>query len=53
MEVVFAALFSVAMGREPLTTRLIIGGAMVVIAMIAIVQPRFHQEPPTRESIGA
>ena len=53
MEVVFAALFSVAMGREPLTTRLIIGGAMVVTAMIAIVQPRFHQEPPTRESIGA
>jgi len=53
MEVVFAALFSVAMGREPLTTRLIIGGAMVVIAMIAIVQPRFHQEPPARESIGA
>jgi len=52
MEVVFAALFSVAMGREPLTTRLIIGGAMVVIAMIAIVQPRFHQEPPARESIG-
>lgn len=53
MEVVFAALFSVAMGREPLTVRLLVGGAMVVVAMIAIVQPRFHQDPSGRESIGS
>lgn len=53
MEVVFAALFSVVLGRESLTLRLIIGGTMVVIAMIAIVQPKFHQEPPTRETMGS
>ncbi|MEY3736573.1 MAG: hypothetical protein RLZZ251_289 [Actinomycetota bacterium] len=53
MEVVFAALFSVAMGREELTPRLIIGGTMVVVAMIAIVQPRLHAGPPARESIAS
>ena len=42
-EVVFAAIFSVALGREELTLRLIIGGAMVLVAMIAIVQPRLHE----------
>lgn len=40
MEVVFAALFSVALGAEPLTWRIIIGGSMVLVAMIAIVQPK-------------
>jgi drug/metabolite transporter (DMT)-like permease len=44
MEVVFAAFFSVVLGREQLTARLIIGGAMVVVAMVAIVQPRFHEK---------
>ena len=39
-EVVFAALFSVALGAEPLTARILIGGSMVLIAMIMIVQPR-------------
>ncbi len=39
-EVVFAALFSVALGAEPLTARILIGGTMVLIAMIMIVQPR-------------
>ena len=43
MEVVFAALFSVALGAEPLTLRILIGGSLVVIAMIAIVQPRLSQ----------
>jgi drug/metabolite transporter (DMT)-like permease len=39
MEVVFAALFSVALGAEPLTLRIVLGGSMVLIAMIMIVQP--------------
>lgn len=40
MEVVFAALFSVALGAEPLTLRIVLGGSMVLIAMIMIVQPK-------------
>lgn len=40
MEVVFAALFSFMYGMEPFTLRLAIGGSMVLIAMLAIVQPR-------------
>lgn len=40
MEVVFAALFSVALGAEPLTLRILIGGSMVLVAMIMIVQPK-------------
>jgi drug/metabolite transporter (DMT)-like permease len=40
MEVVFAALFSFMYGMEPFTLRLALGGGMVLIAMIAIVQPR-------------
>ena len=40
MEVVFAALFSVALGSEPLTLRILLGGSMVLIAMIMIVQPK-------------
>jgi len=39
-EVVFAALFSVLLGVEPLTIRIIIGGSMILVAMIMIVQPR-------------
>lgn len=39
-EVVFAALFSVVLGREPLTVRLVMGGSMVLIAMLMIIQPR-------------
>lgn len=39
-EVVFAALFSVLLGFEPLTMRIIIGGSMILVAMIMIVQPR-------------
>jgi len=41
MEVVFAALFSFAYGMEPFTLRLAIGGTLVLVAMLAIVQPRF------------
>lgn len=40
MEVVFAAFFSVGMGREDLTLRLIIGGAMVLAAMLLIIRPK-------------
>lgn len=40
MEVVFAALFSVTLGAEPLTLRIVLGGSMVLIAMIMIVQPK-------------
>jgi len=40
MEVVFAALFSVALGAEPLILRIVLGGSMVLIAMIMIVQPK-------------
>jgi drug/metabolite transporter (DMT)-like permease len=40
MEVVFGALFSVMYGMEPFTWRLALGGGMVLIAMLAIVQPR-------------
>jgi len=43
MEVVFAALFSVALGAEPLTLRIVLGGSMVLIAMIMIVQPKVTQ----------
>lgn len=40
MEVVFAALFSFLYGMEPFTWRLAVGGGLVLIAMLAIVQPR-------------
>jgi len=40
MEVVFAALFSFMHGMEPFTLRLALGGTLVLIAMLAIVQPR-------------
>ena len=40
MEVVFAALFSFMYGMEPFTLRLAAGGTMVLIAMLAIVQPK-------------
>ena len=40
MEVVFAALFSFMYGMEPFTLRLALGGTLVLIAMLAIVQPR-------------
>ena len=40
MEVVFAALFSFMYGMEPFTLRLAVGGTLVLIAMLAIVQPR-------------
>ena len=40
MEVVFAALFSFLYGMEPFTLRLALGGTLVLIAMLAIVQPR-------------
>jgi drug/metabolite transporter (DMT)-like permease len=40
MEVVFAALFSVALGAEPLTLRILLGGSMVLVSMIMIVQPK-------------
>lgn len=39
-EVVFAAFFSVLLGFEPLTLRILIGGSLILIAMIMIVQPR-------------
>ncbi len=41
MEVVFAALFSFAYGMEPFTLRLTIVGTLVLIALLAIIQPRF------------
>ena len=40
MEVVFAALFSFMYRMEPFTLRLALGGTLVLIAMLAIVQPR-------------
>jgi drug/metabolite transporter (DMT)-like permease len=45
MEVVFAALFSFMYGMEPFTLRLAVGGTMVLIAMLAIVQPRVSSSP--------
>jgi drug/metabolite transporter (DMT)-like permease len=45
MEVVFAALFSFLYGVEPFTLRLAIGGSFVLIAMLAIVQPRVSTSP--------
>lgn len=48
MEVVFAALFSVILGAEPLTLRIVIGGSMVLIAMIMIVQPKVTPVPNDR-----
>jgi len=47
-EVVFAALFSVLLGVEPLTIRIIIGGSMILVAMIMIVQPRVS---PSKDGI--
>jgi hypothetical protein len=32
-------------GMEPLTLRLAVGGTMVLIAMLAIVQPRVSSSP--------
>ncbi len=49
-EVVFAALFSVALGSEPLTVRILIGGSMVLIAMIMIVQPRVTPQETKSDS---
>lgn len=43
MEVVFAAFFSVGMGREELTLRLIIGGALVLAAMLLIIRPKVSE----------
>ncbi|MFM1937794.1 MAG: hypothetical protein RLZZ320_652 [Actinomycetota bacterium] len=40
MEVVFAAMFSFMYGMEPFTLRLAVGGTLVLIAMLAIVQPK-------------
>jgi len=40
MEVVFAAIFSFMYGMEPFTLRLAVGGTLVLIAMLAIVQPK-------------
>ena len=40
MEVVFAALFAVLFGGETITTQALIGGALVLAAMFAIVNPR-------------
>lgn len=40
MEVVFAALFAVAFGGETITLQDLIGGALVLLAMFAIVKPR-------------
>lgn len=45
MEVVFAALFSFMYGMEPFTLRLALGGTLVLIAMLAIVQPRVSSNP--------
>ena len=51
MEVVFAAFFSVLFGAEPLTWRISIGGGCVLIAMLAIVQPKISQSTDSlRES---
>ncbi|MBU3645733.1 MAG: DMT family transporter [Candidatus Nanopelagicaceae bacterium] len=44
MEVVFAALFSFMYGMEPFTLRLAVGGGMVLLAMLAIVQPRVSNQ---------
>jgi drug/metabolite transporter (DMT)-like permease len=46
MEVVFAALFSFMYGMEPFTLRLALGGTLVLIAMLAIVQPKVSAGVP-------
>lgn len=40
MEVVFAALFAVLFGGETITLQALLGGALVLVAMFAIVKPR-------------
>jgi drug/metabolite transporter (DMT)-like permease len=40
MEVVFAALFAVIFGGETISIQALLGGALVLIAMFAIVRPR-------------
>jgi len=45
MEPIFAATFAVALGGEGITARLLIGGAMVMTAMVAVeLVPRRHVE---------
>ena len=45
MEPVFAATFAVALGGEGITARLLVGGAMVLTAMVAVeLVPRRHIE---------
>ncbi|CAA9382113.1 MAG: Permease of the drug/metabolite transporter (DMT) superfamily [uncultured Nocardioides sp.] len=45
MEPVFAATFAVALGGEDVTSRLLVGGSMVLAAMIAVeLVPRRHVE---------
>jgi drug/metabolite transporter (DMT)-like permease len=44
--VVFAALFSFMYGMEPFTLRLALGGTLVLIAMLAIVQPKVSAGVP-------
>jgi drug/metabolite transporter (DMT)-like permease len=40
MEVVFAALFAVLLGGETIRLQALFGGALVLVAMFAIVKPR-------------
>jgi drug/metabolite transporter (DMT)-like permease len=40
MEVVFAALFAVIFGGESISLQALVGGALVLVAMFAIVKPR-------------
>ncbi len=45
MEPVFAALFAVLLGGEDMTTRMVVGGLMVLTAMlVAELVPRRHIE---------
>jgi drug/metabolite transporter (DMT)-like permease len=45
MEVVFAALTSVAVGQEVLAVQTIIGGGLMLIAMLMIEWPRKDSKP--------
>ena len=46
-EVVFAALFAVALGQEVLSLRTVIGGALMVIAMLIVVWPSRNDKNQT------
>jgi drug/metabolite transporter (DMT)-like permease len=47
LEVVFTALISVGVGQETLLLKTVIGGAIIVIAMLVVEWPSRRKDPVT------